>query len=80
MGVTRKWAGVDSVWEQDKLEARKMLAADWASERQANIAQPKRVSAGAPRRPALAPHTKCDGVQALLLEYNRRGVAGVSLR
>src|SRR3972149_1761032 len=24
-GVTRKWAGVDSVWEQEKLEARKML-------------------------------------------------------
>jgi LSD1 subclass zinc finger protein len=23
--VTRKWAGVDSVWEQEKLEARKML-------------------------------------------------------
>jgi len=25
VGVTRKWAGVDSVWEQKKLEARKML-------------------------------------------------------
>ena len=39
---------MDSVWEQRKLEARKLLenAADWASERQANIAQPKRVSAG----------------------------------
>jgi hypothetical protein len=24
-GVTRKWAGVDSVWEQKKIEARKML-------------------------------------------------------
>jgi hypothetical protein len=23
--VTRVWAGVDSVWEQEKLEARKML-------------------------------------------------------
>jgi len=23
--VTRKWAGVDSVWKQKKLEARKML-------------------------------------------------------
>ena len=23
--VTRKWAGVDNVWEQEKLEARKML-------------------------------------------------------
>jgi len=23
--VTRKWAGVDSLWEQEKLEARKML-------------------------------------------------------
>ena len=23
--VTRKWAGVDSVWEQEKPEARKML-------------------------------------------------------
>jgi hypothetical protein len=23
--VTRKWAGVDNVWEQKKLEARKML-------------------------------------------------------
>jgi hypothetical protein len=23
--VTRKWAGVDSAWEQEKLEARKML-------------------------------------------------------
>jgi hypothetical protein len=23
--VSRKWAGVDSVWEQKKLEARKML-------------------------------------------------------
>ncbi|WKZ48631.1 MAG: hypothetical protein QY306_04570 [Anaerolineales bacterium] len=22
--VTRKWAGVDSAWEQEKLEARKM--------------------------------------------------------
>jgi hypothetical protein len=42
--------GVDSVWEQEKPEARKMLAADWASERQANIAQPKRVSAGHPQR------------------------------
>jgi hypothetical protein len=41
---------VDSAWEQEKLEARKMLdakrAADWASERQANIAQLKRMSAG----------------------------------
>jgi len=25
-GVTRVWAGVDSAWEQEKLEARKMLA------------------------------------------------------
>ena len=25
MRVTRWWAGVDSVWEQEKLEARKML-------------------------------------------------------
>jgi len=41
-----QWAGVDSAGEQKKLEARKMLAADWASERQANIAQPKRMSAG----------------------------------
>jgi hypothetical protein len=24
-GVTCVWAGVDSVWEQEKLEARKML-------------------------------------------------------
>jgi len=24
-GVTRWWAGVDSAWEQEKLEARKML-------------------------------------------------------
>jgi hypothetical protein len=24
-GVTRKWAGVDSVWEQEKLEGRKIL-------------------------------------------------------
>ena len=24
VGVTRKWAGVDSAWEQKKLEARKM--------------------------------------------------------
>jgi hypothetical protein len=31
--------GVDNVQEQKKLEARKMLAADWASELQANIAQ-----------------------------------------
>jgi hypothetical protein len=23
--VTRKWAGVENVWEQEKLEARKML-------------------------------------------------------
>jgi hypothetical protein len=30
--------------------ARKMFAADWASGRQANIAQPKRVSAGHPQR------------------------------
>jgi hypothetical protein len=39
---------VDSAWEQEKLEARKMLenAADWASELLANIAQPKRMSAG----------------------------------
>ncbi len=40
------WAGVDSAWEQEKLEAtlREMLpvgAADRASERQASIAQPK---------------------------------------
>jgi hypothetical protein len=34
------------------LRRRKLLeiAADWASERQANIAQPKRVSAGHPQR------------------------------
>jgi hypothetical protein len=38
--------GVDSAWEQKKLEARKMRAADWASELPANIAQPKRMSAG----------------------------------
>ena len=25
VGVTRWWAGVDSAWEQEKLEARKML-------------------------------------------------------
>ena len=43
-------AGVDSAWEQNakRLEAtlREMLAADWASELPANIAQPERVSAG----------------------------------
>ena len=44
--VTGAGVGVDSAWEQIKLKARKMLGADWASERQANIAQPKRVSAG----------------------------------
>jgi len=45
---------VDSAWEQKKLEARKLLAvgaADRASELQANIAQPKRMSAGHPQRP-----------------------------
>jgi len=43
--------GVDTIWEQEKLEAtlREMLAvgaADWARELPANIAQPKRMSAG----------------------------------
>jgi len=46
------WAGVDSIREQEKLEAKKMLVncADRASELQANVAQPKRVSAGHPQR------------------------------
>ena len=48
---------MDSAWEQKKLEARKLLAvgaADRASELQANIAQPKRMSAGHPQRPVHA--------------------------
>jgi hypothetical protein len=52
------WAGVDSAWEQRKLEARKMLAvgaAYRASEPQANIAQPKRMSAGHPTRQVARP-------------------------
>jgi hypothetical protein len=45
-------AGVDSAWEQEKLEARKMLenAADRASEPPANIAQSKRIGACHPTR------------------------------
>jgi len=44
-------AGMDSAWVQEKLEARKMLAvgaADRASEPQANIAHPKRLTLGLP--------------------------------
>jgi hypothetical protein len=46
------WAGVDSAWEQEKLEARKMPenAADRASEPPANIAQSKRQCACHPTR------------------------------
>jgi len=48
-------AVVNSAWEQKKLEARKLLdakrAADRASELPANIAHPKRMSAGAPQHP-----------------------------
>jgi hypothetical protein len=46
------WAGVDKAWEQEKLEARKMLenAADRASEPQASIAQSKRIGACHPQR------------------------------
>jgi len=41
------WAGVDSVWEQEKPEAWKMPenAADRVSEPPASIAQPKRIGA-----------------------------------
>ena len=48
---------MDSAWEQEKLETRKLpeMAADRASELQANIAQPKRMSAGQPQRPAHYP-------------------------
>jgi hypothetical protein len=48
--LTLAGAGADSVREQEKLEAtlREMLDANWASELQANIAQPKRMSAGHP--------------------------------
>ena len=47
--VTCVWAGVDNAWEQEQLEAWKMLenAADRAKEQSAaTIAQPKRMSAG----------------------------------
>jgi len=53
---------VDSAWEQNakRLEAmlREMLAADWASELPANIAQPERMSAG--HSPASSTYT-CPG-------------------
>jgi hypothetical protein len=50
--VTCVWAGVDNAWEQEKLEARKMLenAADRASEPPASIAQSKRIGACHPTR------------------------------
>ena len=54
--VTRKWASMDSAWEQRKLEAmlREMLAvgaADRSSEPPASVAQNKRVDACHPQRP-----------------------------
>ncbi len=56
--VTLLRAGMDSVWEQEKLKAtlREMPenAADRASERQASIAQNKRAGACHPQRQAHA--------------------------
>ena len=45
----RAWTLFGST-KNSKPRVREMLEADWASELQANIAQPKRVSAGHPQR------------------------------